>query len=254
MITRPPRLVTGLAVGLGLGPATGLLGAGPATAHVSADKSEVPAGGFTAVTLTVGHGCDGSPTTSIAVEIPAAILDVTPAVHAGWDVAIENEALAEPVEGAHGDQVTERDAVVTYTAQAGNELPDGFRDSFTLGFQAPETPGETLYFKTVQTCAAGETAWIDEDPASETPSPAVPVAAADGGHDDGSDDEHADETTTTTTADAEADEEPAQEAAAETDVEDDDDDSSTGIAVAGLVVGTLGLLTGGAALATARRS
>ena len=31
-----------------------------------------------------------------------------------------------------------------------------------IGFQAPETAGETLYFKTIQTCIEGETAWIEE--------------------------------------------------------------------------------------------
>jgi uncharacterized protein YcnI len=205
-------LVSGL---LGLGAV--VLAAGPAGAHVSPDKREVPAGGFTSVTLSVGHGCDGSPTTELAIQVPESVLDVTPQVHPGWDVAVEIEVLPEPVAGPHGEEITERDAVVTYTAQVGNELLEGFRDTFTLGFQAPDTPGETLYFNTIQTCVEGETAWIEEDPEAEAPAPQLLVAEA---------------------------------LAATTD----DGSSSDGLATGGLVLGALGLATGGAALAKSRKT
>ena len=55
-------------IGLGLIGA-GLLalasGALPAGAHISGDKGEVPAGGYTQVTFTVPHGCEESPTSKI---------------------------------------------------------------------------------------------------------------------------------------------------------------------------------------------
>lgn len=219
MPTRPTRLAAGGLLGLGALALT----AGPAGAHVSPTEDEVPADAFTSVTLTVGHGCDGSPTTALAIQVPEPILNVTPQVHPGWDVAVETEALPEPAEGAHGGEVTERDAVVTYTAQAGHELLDGFRDSFTLGFQAPDSPGETLRFATIQTCTVGETAWIDEDPEAEAPAPAVLVGAAE-------EDGHG------------------------SDEDGEDDRSSDQLAIGGLGLGALGLATGGAALAKSRRA
>lgn len=235
----------------------GLLGAGvlalglavPASAHISPDKDSVPAGGFTAVSLTVPHGCEESPTSKIAVEIPESILNAAPQVVAGWDAEATETELDEPVESAHGDPVTERVSEISWTAEAGNELPPHFRQVFTIGFQAPEEVGERLYFKIVQTCTEGETAWIEEttDGAEEPehPAPFVDVVAADEGDGHGA----AEEETTTTAAGG--DEEAATEpVAASTD--SDDGGSSDGLAIGGLVLGALGLAAGGAALVKTR--
>jgi uncharacterized protein YcnI len=240
---RTPRLI---AVGLGLGAV--LATAGPAAAHVTAGPAEVPAGGFTAVTLTVPHGCEDSPTTQLAIQIPEGINDVTPAIVPGWNIEIGIEALPEPIVDAHGNELTERESVVTYVAEPGNELQDGFRQSYTIGFKAPDTPGETLFFKSIQTCTVGETAWIEEfDGEGEEPdhpAPAVAVVESEGdGHGASSDDTDDDE--------ADVAEVDTETAAATTD---DDSDSSTGIAIAGLAAGALGLLTGGAALARSRKT
>src|SRR3546814_15256240 len=97
----------------------------------------------------------------MALQGPASIPNWTRASVAGWDVAIETVPLDEPLEGSHGSQITAREAVVTYTAQPGQELADGFRQSFTIGFPAPDAPGELLFFKTIQTRVAGETDWIE---------------------------------------------------------------------------------------------
>lgn len=214
--------------------------ASPAGAHVTPDKDEVPAGSYNSVTLTVPHGCEESPTRAIAVEIPEGVESVTPMIHPGWEIEVATEPLDEPIESEGGEEITERTSQVTFTAEAGNELPDGFRDAFTIGFKTPETPGEWLFFKTVQTCTEGETAWIEEYTGEgeepEHPSPAIFVA-------DAEEEEAA--------ADDAAEPETQQAAAADGEsaaADDDDGDSSTGIAVAGLVVGLLGLATGGFAL------
>jgi periplasmic copper chaperone A len=242
----------GIAVRRGLaalgGAVTGaVLLAAPVSAHVSPDKSEVPAGGFTDVALTVGHGCEASPTRQVSIQVPDLINNVTPGVLPGWDIEVVNEALAEPIEGSHGEEITERETEVIYTAQAGSELADGFRQSFTLGFQAPDAPGEHLFFKTIQTCVEGETAWIEEYTGEgeepDHPSPVVLVTESTSeGH--GASEEATDEEEDAELADAE-------EAAATSD--DEDDDSSTGLALAALVVGALGLLAGGTALVRSRR-
>ena len=242
------RSTTGRATAAGLGLGLGILlaGAAPASAHVSPTPSEVPAGGFTAVGLTVGHGCEASPTTSVQIQVPDAILNVTPAIVPGWDVEVATEPLDEPVEGSHGEQITERESMVTYTAQAGNELPDGFRQTYTIGFQAPDAEGEYLFFKTIQICAEGQTEWIEEYTGEgeepEHPSPAVLVTAAQGGH--GAEEPEDEEEATEASAEG-ADEEAA---AGDTASSSDDESSSNGLAVAGLIAGLGGLALGGIAL------
>ncbi len=239
--------------------ALGLLGAGalalglaaPAGAHISAEKPTVPAGGYTQVSLTVPHGCEESPTSKIAVEIPESILNAAPQVVAGWDAEATETELAEPVESAHGDPVTERVSEISWTAQAGNELPPHFREVFTIGFQAPEEVGERLFFKIIQTCTEGETAWIEEmaegDEEPEHPAPFVDVAAAEAdGHGGGAEEA----TETTEAADGGTDEAAAAPVSASSD--SDDGGSSDGLAIAGLVLGALGLAAGGAALVKTR--
>ena len=109
--------------------------------------------------------------------MPESIPTVAPTMNAGWDVAKVMETLDAPIEGAHGEQITERVAEVVYTAKT--PVPDGYRDTFVLSVTVPDTPGETIYFPTIQTCEAGETAWI-EIPAEgqdhddlEAPAPSV---------------------------------------------------------------------------------
>ncbi|MDD0859992.1 DUF1775 domain-containing protein [Arthrobacter alpinus] len=55
-----------------------LVGLGSASAHVSATPSETAAGAYTLVTFAVGHGCDGSSTTSMTFTLPDELNEATP--------------------------------------------------------------------------------------------------------------------------------------------------------------------------------
>ena len=74
--------------------------AGPASAHVTVTPENTAAGSFTVVTMSVPHGCDGSPTTKVAIQIPKDILAVTPTRNPYYDVAKKIEKLPEPVTDA----------------------------------------------------------------------------------------------------------------------------------------------------------
>jgi uncharacterized protein YcnI len=230
------------------------LAAAPASAHIGTSTDSVPAGSTIALGLTVGHGCDESPTREVAIQIPEGIYNATPFAHPGWAVASERETLATPVTSAHGDEVTDRVSVITFTAEAGNELPDGVRDTFSVNFTAPETPGETLFFKTVQTCVDGSTSWIEEydgegeEPEHPAPTVTVTEPEAEDGHGSGSEAE--DESPTDVTTSGEADGEGSEASTAD----GGDSDSGKGLAVAGIVLGGLGVATGGAALAKTRKA
>ncbi len=201
--------------------------AAPASAHVSITASTTAAGAFTVLTISVPHGCDGSATTEIAIQIPEEVNAVTPTRNPLWEVDKQVEQLDPPVTDAHGNEITERVATVTYTART--PLPDGYRDAFELSLQLPEAEGTTLVFPTIQTCEEGESAWIEvpEEAQSaddlELPAPSVTITAAEG--------------------DAHGSDEPAE----------DDGDDGTDLGGWGLGVGVLGVVLGSAAVVLARR-
>jgi periplasmic copper chaperone A len=160
---------------------------GSAAAHVSIKPSTTAAGAFAVLDVSVVHGCGGSSTTAITVQIPDGISSVTPTRHPLWEATVETALLASPVTDSHGNQVTERVASVTYVTD--EPLPDGIRDVFQLSIQIPEAEGETLVFPTIQTCEDGESAWIEvpEDGESgdglELPAPSFVITASEGdGH------------------------------------------------------------------------
>lgn len=237
MFTR--RTAARLVVPLGAASLLTLGLAAPSSAHVSITPSETAAGSSTVLTLSNGHGCEGSPTTEITISMPEGINAVTPTRHPLYDVTKQMVTLDEPVTDAHGNEITERVGSVVYTAKTA--LPDGYRDAFELSLQLPETPGETLAFPVVQTCEVGENAWVEvpadgQDPEElERPAPTVTITEATGG------DHHGEE----------AAEEPAE---SEESAAPDDSGDSDALGYAGLGVGALGLLVGGTALVRGRRT
>ncbi len=160
-----------------------LVGAGSASAHVTVTPDTTAAGAYALLTFGVPHGCDGSPTTRVSIQVPEQITTVTPTVNPGWEVEKVMAALPEPIDDGRGGQRTERVAEVVYTTTA--PLPDGFRDAFVLSLQLPDAAGETLVFPVVQGCEEGETAWVQvpqdgQDPDQlALPAPVVAVTAAD---------------------------------------------------------------------------
>lgn len=209
--------------------------AGPAGAHVTATPSTAAAGAYTVVTFSVGHGCAGSPTTRIEIQVPESVLAVTPTRNPYYGVEKTMVDLDDPVTDVHGNEVTERVASIVYTADT--PLPEGQRDTFELSFQLPDAAGETLTFPTVQTCAEGETGWVEVpaegQDADELDSPAPSFEILPAGEDaHGSSDEGSGE--------------PAEAATPEA--------GSSTLGWAGLVAGLLGLAAGGLALARTRTS
>jgi periplasmic copper chaperone A len=174
---RPARLIATAALA-----ATPLLLAAPASAHVLAVPSTTEAGASAVVQLSVGHGCEGSPTTAVEIRIPDSIYAVTPTRNPFWDVSVKTEPVDPPVTDAHGTTINQRVASVRYRALT--PLPDGQRDTFDLSVHLPDAAGSTLVFPTVQTCEKGESAWI-QVPAEgqdaeelELPAPAFTITAA----------------------------------------------------------------------------
>ena len=214
-----------------------------ASAHVTLQPSEAPAGGFTRLDVRVPNEEDDAGTIKVDVQFPPGFAFGSTEPVPGWTAKITRTKLAKPIKTDDGE-ITETVSRITWTGdgKTGIVKPGEFQD-FGLSVQIPGKAGDKLTFKALQTYEGGEVVrWIGA-PDSEKPAPQVTVTAAEEDH-------HA--------AGA-AEEEPAETgatpAAATTAAADhDDDDHSDHLAIAALIVGGLGLLLGGAGLATARKA
>lgn len=153
-----------------------------ASAHVSASATSTAAGSYTVVTFSVPHGCEGSPTNVVTIELPESVPAVTPTINPNWTVAKVVEQLDDPITDAHGNEITERVSSVVYTT-TGDGLADGFRDTFELSLQLPDgDPGDVVEFPTFQVCAEGTAEWVGDD----APSIVLSAATEGDGHGDAS--------------------------------------------------------------------
>jgi uncharacterized protein YcnI len=217
--------------------ATALVAPAIAAAHVTVQPGELTAGDYGALTFRVPHGCEDSPTTKLSIQIPDGFAGVTPQAVPGWDVKVKMGKLNPPIE-QHGEKITEAAKEVTWTG--GPLDPHEFTD-FGLSLLAPDKPGETVYFKAIQTCEKGETAWIEVPAAGQSehdldePAPAVKLVPAKEHGDAAASDEHV------------VDAEPA---AATTSSESSNSDT---LSIVALIVGAVGLVAGVIALIAVRR-
>lgn len=162
---RRARLAVGTAAGLAL--AVGAPMAAAAHVHVTPDVT--PAGASTRLDFSFSHGCDGSPTTALVVDIPAEVDAVNPVVDGAWTIARE----------VGPDGIPTR---VTFTAA--QPIEDGLSASAGLVVAFPQSTADTtVAFPVLQQCVVGETAWSelatdDQDPHElEAPAPLVAVGA-----------------------------------------------------------------------------
>jgi periplasmic copper chaperone A len=203
-----------------------------ASAHVTLQPEEVPAGGFTRLDVRVPTERDDASTTKVEVQFPPGFLFASTEPVPGWEAKIVKRKLDKPVE-QFGEQISEEVGQVTFTAdgEAAGIGPGEFQD-FGLSVSVPDKAGSTLAFKAVQTYSSGEVVrWIGT-PDSEQPAPQVKLAAAEpeGG-----------------AAEPANEEQPAAPADS-----GGDDDSSNTLAIIALVIGVAGLATGLLALLTRR--
>jgi uncharacterized protein YcnI len=166
-----------------------------ASAHVTVTPSDTAAGSYALLTFATSHGCEGSPTTKMTIDIPEGIISVSPTVNPNWTI--------EKISTGEGD--TARVSQIVYTAVT--PLEDGLRDTFVLSAKLPEDAvGETLEFPVLQSCAVGETNWSETSVAGEdepeAPAPFIVLTEASaegdghGGHAAaGTDDAESDEAT-----------------------------------------------------------
>lgn len=147
--------------------------AAPAHAHVGMTASTTTAGSSAVLTFSVPHGCDGSPTVRIAIQIPETITRVNPTRHPLYSVTVTKRTLDQPITDGHGNQVTQRDDVIVYLAKT--PLPDGQRDAFELALTLPNSPGRW-------SSRPSRPAWRDRPPGTRWPPGARTPTTSTGRH------------------------------------------------------------------------
>lgn len=155
-----------------------LLAAASVHAHIVLEQKSAIAGSYHKVTFMVGHGCDGSPTTGIDIEMPEPMAVVKPMPKPGWQLSTQTAPLAAPM-SLHGRPITE---TVSRVSWKGGPLPDGHYDEFTVLLQLPKRSGP-LYFKVAQLCENGRSDWVEIPAAGQSgrlklPAPVLDVQPA----------------------------------------------------------------------------
>jgi uncharacterized protein YcnI len=152
-----------------------------ASAHVELETETAPVDSFYKAVLTVPHGCEGSATIRLRVQVPEGVISVKPMPKPGWQIEITKGKYAKSYE-FYGSQLTEGVKELSWTGK----LPDEYYDEFV--FQAKLTDalkaGSMLYFPAVQECEKGVERWIEipaegTDPESyEHPAPRLELLPA----------------------------------------------------------------------------
>ena len=138
----------------------------PAFSHIVLDSKTAPADSIYKAVFQVGHGCEGSATTGISVQIPAGFQGARPYPKAGWTLSVKQEKPAQLYD-SHGKPVMQDASVVSWTAASKEAaLQDAYFDEFMLRGKLPDNAGP-LWFKVLQTCENGSNDW-SEIPASGT--------------------------------------------------------------------------------------
>jgi periplasmic copper chaperone A len=214
-----------------------------AQAHVTIAPATLPAAGYGKVDLSVPHGCEDSPTTSLTVQMPPEVQSATPQVVPGWKIAVKEGKLPKPYDN-HGEQVTEGVREITWS---GGRLDPHQLEVFGISIKVEGKAGDMVPFKAIQKCAKGETAWIEipVEGEEEPPEPAPMVELVE------AEDEHG--ASGDSTAAQDGAEPVSLENTAATTAGSNDDGASTTLVVVALVLGALGLIAGIAGLMSARR-
>ena len=147
-----------------------------AFAHVVLTEPKAVAGSYYKATLRIGHGCSGSSTNGLVVQVPAGFQGAKPQPKVSWLVATRKAKLATPY-NSHGKTVTDDVVELRWTAVNKDAvLPDDQFDEFAFMGRLPDQAGP-MWVKVLQTCENGQNDW-SEIPASGTSTRGLKAPAA----------------------------------------------------------------------------
>ena len=136
-----------------------VLAASAAHAHVTVESKQVAVGSYYKAVFAVPHGCAGSPTVRLRVQIPEGVIGVKPMPKPGWTLETVKGKYATEYD-FHGSKVSEGVKEVVWS---GGKLADDNYDEFVAATYLTTAlkPNTMLYFPVVQECEQGVSRWID---------------------------------------------------------------------------------------------
>lgn len=139
--------------------AAAVLAASSASAHITLETREARIGSSYKAVFAVPHGCAGSATVKIRVQIPEGVIGAKPMPKPGWNVEAIKGAYATEYD-YHGKKSSEGVKEVVWS---GGRLPDDNYDEFVIStfLTGSLKPNTTLYFPVVQECEQGISRWIE---------------------------------------------------------------------------------------------
>ncbi len=134
------------------------LAATQAQGHVTLEQGEASVGSSYKAVLRVPHGCEGSPTLKVRVQLPEGVIGVKPMPKAGWTL----ETVKGDYAGSYslwGEPVT---SGVKEIAWSGKLLDEHYDEFVFRGYLSDAlAPDTVLHFPVVQECEQGVERWIE---------------------------------------------------------------------------------------------
>ena len=132
--------------------------AGVSFAHIVLQQKAAPVASPYKAVFQVSHGCQGSATTALRVQVPAGFTGAQPLPKSGWVLT------------------TEEDAITWAASSTAAALSSGLDGEFVLRGRTPDTPGP-LWFAVRQSCGSLVQDWA-ERPSSGTSTQGLTYPAA----------------------------------------------------------------------------
>lgn len=126
-----------------------------ASSHAIILETDAESGSYYKGVIGISHGCNGSDTTKVTIDIPYGVRGAQPMPKPGWKLDIVRSELEKPY-NSDGKVVTED---VTQITWYGNTLDDEHYDEFAFRGQIGVGTGTRLYFPVRQECVVGELNW-----------------------------------------------------------------------------------------------
>lgn len=194
-----------------------------ASAHVTLAPKSAAAGSWSTFAVKVPNESDTASTIKLVLKMPEGVTYASWQPVPGWNAEIQKAKLSKPLQTEDGP-VSEAVSQIVWTADGKGVQPGQFQQ-FPITILVPDVAGSELAFRAVQTYSDGKVSrWIGS-PESDEPAPTVSVTGKVDEHGSSGSGDH-----------------------------DSSDSSHQALAIAGLALGGLALLTAIAALVVARRS
>jgi hypothetical protein len=132
-------------------------------AHAEILQKDAESGSYYKGVIGISHGCNGSATTKVTIDIPYGVRGTKPIPKPGWKLDVVTSELEKPY-NSNGKVVTED---VTQITWYGNTLEDAHYDEFAFRGQIGVGTTTRLYFPVRQECVVGEVNW-NQKPGDKT--------------------------------------------------------------------------------------